>query len=324
MYQKTSLTISFPHPKSSLGVFNANKDSKNLRKKEKSLKKIGNLTAYIRFFTDRIVRHWVPAIDEVQNREGKGFPQDGVQKLKAARAWFRGQPVDEPLLPKVFRDSANETELALQFRRRARSVAPALERLPNRDELDEWLFLMQHYGTSTRLLDWTESPLIALFFALSEHGEYKKFDRLNRFKPVVWMVNPHVMNWTASGTSILLPSSRDEAAESGGISSSQEGFQNILGAFTRNKYGIDSPIAIDMTHINRRMHAQLSCFTVHGRDRRSLNEIFSDTDLVDKAYLLKIEIDGRRAPELISELRIAGVSYSTLFPDFEGLSKSLR
>jgi hypothetical protein len=106
--------------------------------------------------------------------------------------WFRGEPgnTNTPLVPGVFRSrpgggAYDENHLLQQFRMKGPSFIP--DPVPQRGEIDLWLFLAQHHGLPTRLLDWTEGSLIALYFALLE-------DRPRRKKPIVWMLNPTELN----------------------------------------------------------------------------------------------------------------------------------
>jgi len=83
---------------------------------------------------------------------------------------FRGQPVDQPLLPRLVRldlriehESWKKTE-ALILEEFKRGLLPLSEFKPE----NNWdlLALAQHHGLPTRLLDWTYSALAALCFTV--------------------------------------------------------------------------------------------------------------------------------------------------------------
>lgn len=107
--------------------------------------------------------------------------------------WYRGHANKEwELIPKVQRNfEGSEEELFRKERYYTNDFQSkaSLFKSPSLplDEYSNWLTLMQHYGLPTRLLDWSRSPLVALYFAVSDESQYNK-------DGCIWMLTPWKLN----------------------------------------------------------------------------------------------------------------------------------
>lgn len=105
----------------------------------------------------------------------KGDPSDPDKEFRGQNAeewFFRGQKNSSwDVLPYIFRDEnlASLTFEHMLIERAQRQNPVEFRECSNNLEL---LTKLQHYGLGTRLLDVTLNPLVALYFATEESGEY--------------------------------------------------------------------------------------------------------------------------------------------------------
>jgi len=254
--------------------------------------------------------------------------KDSVEKWhlpKPFMPWFRGQADSSKApIPSIFRDTKSkqfEFQLATQFRLKAM----AFGNTPNTDRIDQWLILMQHHGVPTRLLDWTESSLIALFFALEKIGRGIPLNT----NPGIWILNPYKLNALFDRNLDGYPNTwvQSRTLENFKIAFGTAGKDPLRHPITDELYfnnPTNFPIAIQPSHIHVRISSQKSCFTIHGIFEGDFEELAKKIGDTKSEVIKKLYIPKENVKRIFDEVVKSGITYSNVFPDLDNLANDLK
>ncbi|MFA6128234.1 MAG: FRG domain-containing protein [Bacteroidales bacterium] len=211
--------------------------------------------------------------------------------------WYRGQSKKEyKLTPSFYRKATNTSEMTLI--KKFKQNATLLMNQNSENDFD-WLFIMQHHGVPTRLLDWTESSLIALYFACCDHLTSDA---------ALWVLLPSELN-KHSG---IEP---EETFDIPGISE--------LGNYNPISYHADrtntmGPAAAIISRNTSRMQAQQGTFTIFHKKTIAIE------DIGDKNHVWRYIIPTTNKKNILNELKICGIDKFQLFPELSSIGETLK
>jgi hypothetical protein len=175
------------------------------------------------------------------------------------------------------------------------------------DSVWNWLALGQHHGLPTRLLDWTNSPYVALHFATSHTDE---FDR----DGAVWMVD-YVRAHE------LAPAPLRECLErEGAVLLTTELLATVApGLDDLEQLGDDFVAFIEPPSFDDRIVNQYGLFSLLSRPEASMDDWLSRHPELVRRVVIPAELKW----EVRDKLDQANVTERVLFPGLDGLTRAL-
>lgn len=157
---------------------------------------------------------------------------------------------------------------------------------------DDWelLAIAQHHGLATRLLDWTRSPLVALYFAVRFECETRSKDKDSKGRSMSEDAEIIACRYPKIDLTKPLPK--------------------------KGPFAIDKTIRYVPRIVTSRLRAQKGVFTVHPNP----TEIFKP----EKSKCFRIPIPYEKRKHLKDSLYRHGIYEEVLFPDLDGLSRHIQ
>ncbi|OEE11606.1 FRG domain-containing protein [Aliivibrio fischeri] len=174
-----------------------------------------------------------------------------------------------------------------------------------------WLCMMQHYGVPTRLLDFSESPYIALYFALEAYNPQSKAD-----------IAIYALDYsTAIDKSIEIIKSNDSTFTDTRQSlngKKDQIFDETVDRFSYNLLWVTEPL-----ELNARIDRQAGCFLISGNKKVKIEDmLLNDEYPID--MLKKYTISGELYQGMFALLRKMNINSKSIYGDLQGLGQSIK
>lgn len=247
------------------------------------------------------------------------FYEDEIQSNYRTEWIFRGQPKDYPLSPVLEREIINldlnlknafNIEFALldRFKRNIHIYDPSL---PRELTTVEYLALMRHWGGPTRLLDFTYSFYVAVFFALENVKNDQKRPAVVWAIDSFWLVNQTMKVFLELDYEDFMPGKYEEHFIKYFRS---EDVQPLIYHITPNL-------------LNPRLTVQQGTFLCPADIRFPFLENMQNIlpkkgDIYKRIKLFRIHKSARK--KILRELYRMNITKASLFPDLSGFTESLK
>lgn len=234
---------------------------------------------------------------------------------KREESLFRGQAsFGWRLLPSIYREDKWIENEDLMIKEMIRRFPDFL----NDDKRIEILTKLQHYGLPTRLLDLTENPLVALFFACDDKNSEDEDGRVYYFSP-----EEREIKYTGSDLVTILSNiskmDGNFGTETLMRSNNLARFLWFLQEEKTNFTQLLEPDAITewcfvKTNLNNeRIKSQTGSFIITGtgKNKSDVKEII---DKFEERKILFI-VDRKRKKDIMDELKLLGIYEGSIYPD---------
>jgi hypothetical protein len=218
--------------------------------------------------------------------------------LTGEPVWFRGHSKEAyTLVPSISRSEPGVTAEMDYIKRFKQNAGPFLATRPTTTW--DWLMLMQHHRMHTRLLDWTESPLVGLYFAVQKSPTADG---------CLWCLLPTKLNEHANLTyqyAPELPALGDEDSLDG-YSPETISAKRLTGV---------NPVAVIGPRDTPRMYAQMGTFTLSHSDPIPIETV------ADGKHVWRYIVPAAAKKTIKQQLSLLGISTLTLFPELDNVAR---